>query len=136
MSTRLKTFLDRLISLDGGFFVGADQYEQKGPEWRDKCIALAARLSNTGQLHYDARMWGRVAAYFITSKDEKNSVRTVVRNFKTPLSYIELVAQSLRDGNAITDSFMLRVTGMQVRGPIRMKSFAMTSSIFPPTLNS
>jgi multimeric flavodoxin WrbA len=100
MSTRLKTFLDRLISLDGGFFVGADQYEQKGPEWRDKCIALAARLSSTGQLHYDARMWGRVAAYFITSKDEKNSVRTVVRNFKTPLSYIELVAQSLRDGNA------------------------------------
>jgi hypothetical protein len=45
-------------------------------------------------------MWGRVAAYFITSKDEKNSVRTVVRNFKTPLSYIELVAHSLRDGNA------------------------------------
>src|ERR1019366_1391674 len=71
MSTRLKTFLDRLISLDGGFFVGADQYEQKGPEWRDKCIALGARLSSTGQLHYDARMWGRVAAYFITSKDEE-----------------------------------------------------------------
>jgi hypothetical protein len=45
-------------------------------------------------------MWGRVAAYIITSKDEKNSARTVVRNFKTPLSYIELVAQSLRDGNA------------------------------------
>jgi hypothetical protein len=86
--------------LDGGFFVGADQYEQKGPEWRDKCIALGARLSSTGQLHYDARMWGRVAAYFITSKDEKNGVRTVVRNFKTPLSYIELVAHSLRDGNA------------------------------------
>jgi hypothetical protein len=41
-----------------------------------------------------------VAAYIITSKDEKNSARTVVRNFKTPLSYIELVAQSLRDGNA------------------------------------
>jgi multimeric flavodoxin WrbA len=26
MSTRLKTFLDRLISLDGGFFVGPDQF--------------------------------------------------------------------------------------------------------------
>lgn len=100
MSTRLKTFLDRLISLDGGVFVAADQYEQKGPEWRDKCIALAAGLASKGQLHYDARMWGRVAAYIITSKDEKNSARTVVRNFKTPLSYIELVAQSLRDGNA------------------------------------
>jgi hypothetical protein len=34
------------------------------------------------------------------------------------------------------DDLGLRVTGMQVRGPIRMKSFAMTSSIFPPTLNS
>lgn len=136
MSTRLKTFLDRLISLDGGFFVGADQYEQKGPEWRDKCIALAARLSSTGQLHYDARMWGRVAAYFITSKDEKNSVRTVVRNFKTPLSTLNSLPSLCEMETPITGSFMLRVTGMQVRGPIRMKSFAMTSSIFPPTLNS
>ena len=100
MSSRLKTFLDRLISLDGGFFVSPDQYEQKGAEWRDKCLALAAELSSKGQLHYDARMWGRAAAYFISSKDEKNSGQTVVRNFKSPLSYIELVANSLRDGNA------------------------------------
>jgi multimeric flavodoxin WrbA len=35
MSTRLKTFLDRLISLDGGFFVGPNQYESKGEDWRD-----------------------------------------------------------------------------------------------------
>src|SRR5678816_3650799 len=100
MSSRLKIFLDRLISLDGGFFVAPDQYESKGEEWRDKCIALAARLSKSGRLHYDARMWGRTAAYFITSKDEKNSEQTAARNFKQPLSYIELVAHSLRDGNA------------------------------------
>jgi multimeric flavodoxin WrbA len=100
MSSRLKIFLDRLISLDGGFFVAPDQYESKGEEWRDKCIALAARLSKSGRLHYDARMWGRAAAYFIASKDEKNSEHTIVRNFHQPLSYIELVAHSLRDGNA------------------------------------
>jgi hypothetical protein len=100
MSSRLKIFLDRLISLDGGFFVSPSQYAQKGAEWRDKCIALAAKLSRKGQLRYDARMWGRTAAYFITSKDEKNSGRTVVRKFRQPLSYIELVAHSLRNGNA------------------------------------
>ena len=100
MSSRLKTFLDRLISLDGGFFVAPDQYESKGEEWRDKCLALAARLSRSGQLHYDARMWGRTAAYFITSKDENNSGQTAARKFRQPLSYIELVAHSLRDGNA------------------------------------
>ena len=100
MSTRLKTFLDRLISLDGGFFVGAHQYEPKGEEWRDKAIALAVELSGKGELPYDARMWGRTAAYFITSKDEKNDEQTAARRFKQPLSYIELVAQSLRDGNA------------------------------------
>src|SRR5262249_24969963 len=87
-------------SLDGGFFVGADQYEQKGPEWRDKCIALAAKHSDAGRLHYDARMWGPGGAHFITSKDQKNISKTVVRKFKSPLSYIELVAHSLRDGNA------------------------------------
>ena len=100
MSTRLKTFLDRLISLDGGFFVGPDQYEAKGEEWRDKCLALSVQLSKSGRLHYDARMWGRTAAYFITSKDQKNDLPTAARNFKQPLSYIELVAHTLRDGNA------------------------------------
>jgi multimeric flavodoxin WrbA len=100
MSTRLKTFLDRLISLDGGFFVGPSQYESKGEDWRDKCLALAVKLSKAGKLQYDARMWGRTAAYFITSKDEKNDGETAARNFKQPLSYIELVAHTLRDGNA------------------------------------
>ena len=100
MSSRLKLFLDRLISLDGGFFVAPDQYESKGEAWRDKCIALSTRLARAGRLHYDARMWGRSAAYFITSKDEKNSEQTIVRKFHQTLSYIELVAHSLRDGNA------------------------------------
>lgn len=100
MSSRLKMFLDRLISLDGGFFVKPGQYEPKGAEWRDKCLALAVELSSAGELPYDARMWGRTAAYFITSKDEKNEGTSATRNFKQPLSYIELVALSLRDGNA------------------------------------
>jgi multimeric flavodoxin WrbA len=100
MSSRLKLFLDRLISLDGGFFVDKDQYESKGPEWRDKCIKLAKDLSSTGQLKYRPRMWGKVAAYFISSKDQDNKHKTVVRPFESTLGYIEGVAESLRDGNA------------------------------------
>ena len=102
MSSRLKIFLDRLISLDGGFYVSAEQFASKDSEWRDRCIATSVNLSKQGQLPYDARMWGRTAAYFISSKDEKNTMETVVRDYKeiTDLSYIQKVADSLREGNA------------------------------------
>jgi multimeric flavodoxin WrbA len=100
MSTRLKTFIDRLISLDGGFFVDKDQYEPKGPEWRDKCIALAKQLSSTGNLKYSPRMWGKVSAYFISSKDQNQTRETVVKPFESKLSYIEAVAESLHVGQA------------------------------------
>jgi hypothetical protein len=81
-------------------------------------------------------MWGRVAAYFITSKDEKNSVRTVVRNFKTPLSYIELVTQSLRDGNADYGFFHAPRHWYAGAWVDPDEELCLTSSIFPPTLNS
>lgn len=100
MSSRLKMFLDRLVSLDGGFFVDKDQYESKGPEWRDKCIALAQNLNAQGNLKYSPRMWGKVAAYFISSKDDKNPHRTIAKPFESKTGYIEGVAESLRGGNA------------------------------------
>lgn len=100
MASRLKIFLDRLISLDGGFFVDKDQYESKGPEWRDKCVALAKNLSTSGQLNYRPRMWGKVSAYFISSKDQDNKLETIVKPFESKLGYIEMVAESLRDGQA------------------------------------
>jgi multimeric flavodoxin WrbA len=102
MSSRLKIFLDRLISLDGGFYVSPEQFGPKDYDWRDKCIALATELSKRKEINYDARMWGRTAAYFISSKDEKNDIDTVARDYKEldDLSYIERVAAVLREGNA------------------------------------
>jgi multimeric flavodoxin WrbA len=100
MSGMLKAFCDRLISLDGGFFVSEEQYAPKDADWRDKCIALGLKLAKNNDLHYDARMWGRVAAYFITSKDQENDMKTASRPDKPPLNYIELVAWSLKDGFA------------------------------------
>ena len=44
MSSRLKLFADRLISLDGGFFVAPAQYREKDADWRDRCIALSTKL--------------------------------------------------------------------------------------------
>src|SRR5450432_4730920 len=63
MSSRLKLFTDRLISLDGGFFVSPTQYREKDADWRDRCLALSTKLGK--DLPYDPRTWGRVAAYFI-----------------------------------------------------------------------
>jgi len=102
MSSRLKIFLDRLISLDGGFFVSKEQFAAKDSEWRDRCIATGIDLAKKDSLPYDARMWGRVAAYFISSKDEKNNQKTVAIDYPelSDLSYIEKVADSLREGNA------------------------------------
>jgi multimeric flavodoxin WrbA len=68
ISTRLKAFVDRLISLDGGLFVAPDQYAPKDENWKRKCMALAA----SGKIAYNPRMAGKVCAYFITSKDAKN----------------------------------------------------------------
>jgi multimeric flavodoxin WrbA len=102
MSSRTKVFLDRLISLDGGFFVNEQQFAFKDAEWRDRCTATATDLAKQNALPYDARMWGRVAAYFISSKDEKNELETVVRDYDeiTDLTYIQRTADALREGNA------------------------------------
>src|ERR1017187_1231297 len=68
MSSRLKLFADRLISLDGGFFVAPAQYREKDADWRDRCLALSTKLGK--DLPYDPRTWGRVAAYFIASQGQ------------------------------------------------------------------
>ena len=57
MSSRLKLFADRLISLDGGFFVAPAQYREKDADWRDRCLALSTKLGK--DLPYDPRTWGR-----------------------------------------------------------------------------
>jgi multimeric flavodoxin WrbA len=65
VSTRTKTVLDRLISLDGGYFI--EELPVKDDDFRDKMI----HLSHMKPV-YDQRMFGKVAAYFVTSKDANN----------------------------------------------------------------
>lgn len=65
ISSRLKIVLDRLISLDGGYFT--EELPVKDDVWRSKMIDLSLK-----EPRYDQRMFGKVAAYFITSKDAEN----------------------------------------------------------------
>ena len=93
MSTRMKAFVDRLISLDGGYFVDADQYAPMDADFRARMIALA----QTQQVHYDQRMHGKVAAFFITNKDDRDT-GYVDDNGRKVGSYVLGVAESLYRG--------------------------------------
>ena len=97
MSTRLKALLDRCISLDGGYYVAPEEFALKDQAWRQKMI----RLSTEHEVHYDPRLFGKVCAYFITSKDQENPEKGV---HNMDISYIELVAKQLYDGN---DDFLM-----------------------------
>lgn len=85
MSTRLKAFCDRLISLDGGFF--RTEYHPKTSEFRNRAI----QVSRDGNFEYTQRMFGRVGAYFISSKDQNNPD-------DQDFDYIKSVAESLKKG--------------------------------------
>lgn len=65
-SSRVKIMMDRMISLDGGFW--RTEFNIKNAEFRTKMI----ELSKDGNIEYAQRMFGRVAAYFISSKDQNN----------------------------------------------------------------
>jgi multimeric flavodoxin WrbA len=65
VSSRIKILLDRLISLDGGYFV--EDLPMKDAKYREAAIALSQK-----NVKYDPRMFGKVAAYFVTSKDANN----------------------------------------------------------------
>lgn len=68
ISTRLKAFLDRLISLDGGFLIDKDQYRPKDSLWRSKMI----ELSLNHPIEYSQRLYNKSAAYFLSGKDINN----------------------------------------------------------------
>lgn len=88
MSTKLKTFVDRLISLDGGFYVSSEQFaESKDESWREQCVSI----SKDGDIEYAQRLHGKVCAYFITSKDQNNPA-------DKEYNYGELVSKSLYAG--------------------------------------
>jgi multimeric flavodoxin WrbA len=90
VSTRLKAFLDRLISLDGGYFIEPEQMGYKTPEFK----ARAVEISKNGAGEYNQRMFGRVAAYFISSKDQDNPMPP------TGWNYGKTVAEALYHSNA------------------------------------
>jgi multimeric flavodoxin WrbA len=131
MSTRLKTFLDRLISLDGVFLSLPINTNRKGGVARQMSRSCSQTF-NSGRLPYDARMWGRTAAYFITSKDEKNKEQTAARKFKQPSPILSSSRTPSGTGMRITDSFMTRITGMSAPGQLLTKNSVMTNDIFHP----
>lgn len=90
ISTRLKTVIDRLVAIDGGYFI--EKLPVKNQEWRDKMIQLSQE-----QPVYDQRMFGRIAGYFVTSKDVANTHQEsapYVPEFKH-LGYKEFVVGAL-----------------------------------------
>jgi len=93
MSDKLKAFCDRLISLDGGFL--RSELPNKNYDWRAKMM----ELGTSHNFSYDQRLFGRVAAYFIASKDQNNEMPVMQGDeFKSPLNYGEGVAWSLLEG--------------------------------------
>lgn len=89
VSTRLKAFLDRLISLDGGYYRRPEDLEPKNAQFREKMI----RLSHDSPV-YDARLHGRVAGYVVSTKDHHNTHEEVMDTGK--YTYEELVTNSLK----------------------------------------
>ncbi len=70
-SSRLKLMFDRMISMDGGVPHGLPE-KKMGDEFIGKMMSLSAN----GDVAYDQRLYGRVAGYFIASKDENNKHKT------------------------------------------------------------
>jgi len=93
MSSRLKAFCDRLISLDGGYFVEPEQFAFKDAAYREKMIATSLEQP----VIYDQRMQNRVAGFFIASKDENDMGGTDDHGMPY-LSYVRMVRESLYRG--------------------------------------
>lgn len=100
-SSRIKLMVDRMISLDGGFLHTEEDTkvisEGKGDKFTSMMMALAAE----GKIAYDQRLYGRVGAYFIASKDENNPHKTV-NHLEEPdgidkYGYVRLVGYTLKD---------------------------------------
>jgi multimeric flavodoxin WrbA len=93
MSSRLKLFVDRLISLDGGYFVDADQYAPMDADFRARMLALAT----TAEVPYDQRLHNKVAAFFVANKDDRDT-GYLDDNGVMIESYVQAVAKSLYRG--------------------------------------
>jgi len=90
VSSRLDIVLSRLISLDGGYV--ENELPMKDEKFREEMIQLSL-----DKPVYDKRMFGKVAAYFVTSKDLNNTNEEgvpVPEEFKD-VNYIDLTVGRL-----------------------------------------
>jgi multimeric flavodoxin WrbA len=92
VSSRLKILLDRMISLDGGYYRRGEDLAPKNAEFREQMI----RLSQEAPV-YDQRLFGRVAGYVVASKDHHNTHREVVDTGE--FTYEQLMMGSLKHSN-------------------------------------
>lgn len=95
MASRLKAFSDRLISMDGGYYVPPEEFVAKDEDWKNRMVAASLNQP----VHYDQRLHGRVAAFFISSKDNADDVPVGEGDYydEAP-SYIKVVSDSLYMG--------------------------------------
>lgn len=98
MSSRMKLMVDRMISLDGGYHRTKEQFRMKDSEFK----GILLKQAKEEQVVYDQRLYGRSAAYFISSKDHFNTHKTV-NHLKSDgaldkVPYGELVAWVMKDG--------------------------------------
>jgi len=92
IASRLKLYIDRLISLDGGIHVPEGEYRSKDSEW----LRHAQTLEAGQDFSYSPRLAGKVAAYFITSKDQNNDLGGEEHEHA---SYGEMLTQALRSSS-------------------------------------
>ena len=91
-STRIKAYMDRLISADGGIFIPEDEFQWKGEEWLQKLLSLAAK----GEFSYSPRLALRPCGFFITSKDEENALGIESNDEPGELKYKAFVARAMK----------------------------------------
>jgi len=91
-SSRIKLYMDRMISADGGIFIPEGEFDWKGEEWLQKMLSLAA----SGEFSYSPRLALRPCGFFITSKDETNELGGQDGDVSGDLKYKKLVAYAMK----------------------------------------
>lgn len=95
MSSRLKAFTDRLISVDGGYYIPPEDFVAKDYDYKNRMVATSLNQP----VHYDQRMHGRTMAFFISSKDQADDIPVGDDYYdnQTP-DYVKMVADPLYVG--------------------------------------
>lgn len=87
-NSRLVKFFQRMISLDGGYYI--KKLPMKDEAYKNRMIQLSQ-----DQPVYDQRLFGRVAGYVITSKDWNNEHEDGVPEKKEFVNYVQGTAGAM-----------------------------------------